>query len=364
MKLRADPSSFAPDATAGYAGLELLSTAVLVVDFEARVRWVNQSAEAMVDVSRRILQGQLARGLFNDPTPIDRLMDDAMSGQFETRRQSMLLRRPLREPLPVHVVATALHIDDTPLALELLPIEQQLKVNREERQLDMSEANRRLMRSLAHEIKNPLGGIRGAAQLLETELRTREEREYTGVIIAEADRLQGLVDRVLASHRAPRVVAELNIHEVCERVRSVILAEYPSGLLIERDYDASVPEFRGDREQLIQALLNVVRNAAQALRDRIAAGDACVQLRTRVAQQVTMLRRPNKLALDLRVIDNGPGIPEELKERVFDPLVSGREGGSGLGLSLAQEFIHQNGGTIDFESVPGRTDFRILLPLR
>jgi len=138
----------------------------------------------------------------------------------------------------------------------------------------------------------------------------------------------------------------------------------PNGLLIDRDYDASVPEFRGDREQLIQALLNVVRNAAQALHARIATGDACVQLRTRVAQQVTMLRRPCRLALDLRVIDNGPGIPEELKERVFDPLVSGRESGSGLGLSLAQEFIHQNGGTIDFESVPGRTDFRILLPLR
>jgi two-component system nitrogen regulation sensor histidine kinase GlnL len=364
MKLRADPSSFAPEAASAYAGLELLSTAVLVIDREGRVRWVNQSAESMVDVSRRILHGQLARGLFMDPAAVERLLDDTARHAFETRRQVMSLRRPLREPLPVHVVATALNIDDTPLALELLPIEQQLKVDREERQLDMGEASRRLMRNLAHEIKNPLGGIRGAAQLLETELRTREEREYTGVIIAEADRLQDLVDRVLASYRAPRVVAELNIHEVCERVRSVILAEYPNGLLIDRDYDASVPELRGDREQLIQALLNVVRNAAQALRARIAAGDACVQLRTRVAQQVTMLRRPCKLALDLRVIDNGPGIPEELKERVFDPLVSGREGGSGLGLSLAQEFIHQNGGTIDFESVPGRTDFRILLPLR
>jgi two-component system, NtrC family, nitrogen regulation sensor histidine kinase GlnL len=253
---------------------------------------------------------------------------------------------------------------ETPLLLELWPIEQQLKAHREERQLDLSEANRRLMRNLAHEIKNPLGGIRGAAQLLETELRTREEREYTGVIIAEADRLQTLVDRVLAMHRAPRVIADVNIHEVCERVRAVIMAEYPTGLLIDRDYDASVPEFRGDREQLIQALMNVVRNAAQALRGRITNGDASVQLRTRVAQQVTVFRRACKLALDLRVIDNGPGIPEDLKERVFDPLVSGREGGSGLGLSLAQEFIHQNGGAIDFESVPGRTEFRILLPLR
>jgi two-component system, NtrC family, nitrogen regulation sensor histidine kinase GlnL len=364
MKLRPAPNPRAPETAPAYAGLELLSTAVLVIDADGRVHWVNQSAEAMLELSRRILHGQLARGLFADPHVIDRLLDESSARAFGMRRQVMLLRRPLREALQVQVIATALYLDETPLLLELSQIEQQLKVNREERQIDMSEASRRLMRNLAHEIKNPLGGIRGAAQLLETELRTPEEREYTGVIIAEADRLQGLVDRVLASYRSPRVVADVNIHEVCERVRSVIMAQYPNGLLIERDYDASVPEFRGDQEQLIQALLNVVRNAAQALRERITAGDACVQLRTRVAQQVTMIRRPCKLALDLRVIDNGPGIPEELKERVFDPLVSGREGGSGLGLSLAQEFIHQNGGTIDFESVPGRTDFRILLPLR
>lgn len=364
MKQRFSPGFAAPESTKAYAGLELLSTAVLVIDADGRVRWVNQSGEAMLDLSRRVVQGQLARGLFADAAGIDRLLDESAAGAFEVRRRLMLLRRPLREALPVQVTATTLFQEETPLVLELWPIEQQLKVDREERQLDMSEASRRLMRNLAHEIKNPLGGIRGAAQLLETELRTLEEREYTGVIIAEADRLQGLVDRVLASHRAPRVVGELNIHEVCERVRSVITAEYPNGLLIERDYDASVPEFRGDREQLIQALLNVVRNAAQALQSRIAAGDACVLLRTRVAQQVTVIRRSCRLALDLRVIDNGPGIPDELKGRVFDPLVSGREGGSGLGLSLAHEFIHQNGGTIDFESVPGRTEFRILLPLR
>lgn len=364
MRSRPTPMPHPSEAAPAYAGLELLSTAVLVIDADGRVRWVNQSAEAMLDLSRRILQGQLARGLFAEPAVIDHLLDEASVGSFGMRRQAMLLRRPLRDPLQVQVIASALYVEDTPLLLELWPIDQQLKLNREERQLDLSEASRRLMRNLAHEIKNPLGGIRGAAQLLETELRTPEEREYTGVIIAEADRLQTLVDRVLGSHQVPRVVADLNIHEVCERVRSVIMAEYPNGLLIDRDYDASVPEFRGDREQLIQALLNVVRNAAQALHARIATGDACVQLRTRVAQQVTMLRRPCRLALDLRVIDNGPGIAEELKERVFDPLVSGRESGSGLGLSLAQEFIHQNGGTIDFESVPGRTDFRILLPLR
>jgi two-component system, NtrC family, nitrogen regulation sensor histidine kinase GlnL len=363
MKTSRWPETQAPQP-AIYAGLDLLSTAVLVIDGNGRIRWVNQSAESTLDVSRRILQGQLARGLFIESAAIDRLVDDAGARAFGVRRQVMTLRRPLRETLSVQVAATSLYMDETPLVLELQEIGKQMQVDREERQIDLSEANRRLMRNLAHEIKNPLGGIRGAAQLLQTELRTPDEREYTAVIIAEADRLQGLVDRVLASHRSPRVVSEMNIHEVCERVRSVILAEYPVGLAIERDYDASVPELRGDREQLIQALLNVVRNAAQALAPRVAAADARVQLRTRVAQQVTVFRRPCKLALDLRVVDNGPGIAEELKPRVFDPLVSGREDGSGLGLSLARDFVHQNGGTIDFESTPGRTEFRILLPLR
>ncbi|MBV8208537.1 MAG: PAS domain-containing sensor histidine kinase [Burkholderiaceae bacterium] len=361
---RASPAQDAPAPAPAYVGLELLSTAVLVVDAAGRVRWLNQSAEAMLDLSRRIVLGQLARGLFVDTSAVDRLLDEAQVGSFTARQLAMLLRRPLRPPLQVQAIATALYQDETPLLLELLPIEQQLRATREERQHDLSEASRRLMRNLAHEIKNPLGGIRGAAQLLQTELRTPEEREYTSVIISEADRLQALVDSVLGPPRAPRVIVDLNIHEVCERVRAVIQAEYPNGLLIDRDYDASVPDLRADREQLIQALLNVVRNAAQALQPRIEAGDARLQIRTRISQPIALLGRPCRLALDLRVIDNGPGIPEELRERVFDPLVSGREGGSGLGLSLAQELIHQNGGTIDFESVPGRTDFRILLPLR
>jgi two-component system nitrogen regulation sensor histidine kinase GlnL len=219
------------------------------------------------------------------------------------------------------------------------------------------------LRNLAHEIKNPLGGIRGAAQLLDDELPSAEQREYTRVIIAEADRLQALVDKVLAPHRAARVIADVNLHEVCERVRAVILAEFPRGLTIVRDYDASAPDFRGDREQLIQALLNIVRNAAEALEARMADGSATVELRTRIARQVTIARRPWRLALDLRVADNGPGIPEEIRPRVFDPLFSGREGGSGLGLTLAQAYVQQNDGLLEFESRPGRTEFRILLPV-
>jgi len=247
--------------------------------------------------------------------------------------------------------------------IELVEVEQQTRQEREERALDQAQANKELIRNLAHEIKNPLGGIRGAAQLLQMELESKSLTEYTQVIIHEADRLQALVDRLLAPHRRPHLVGDVNIHEVCERVRSLILAEFPKGLKVWRDYDTSLPEFRGDREQLIQAVLNIAHNAAQALSDRIASGDAVLTLRTRVARRVTINRHLHRLALVLHIEDNGPGIPEAIRDRIFYPLVSGREGGSGLGLTLAQTFVQQHQGTIECESEPGLTVFKILIPL-
>ncbi len=351
------------DARAGETELDLLAVAVLFVDRQGRVRRANPAAETTFDISRRLLEGHAARGLFVQANQIDELLADALAHGFAQRRIWLAVRRSLREPLPVLVIASAVSQGDIALVLELSDVRPQWRSRRDERRADGGEANRRLLRNLAHEIKNPLGGIRGAAQLLEAELRTAEQREFTRVIISEADRLQSLLDRVLAPHRGPRVVDELNIHEVCERVRALILAEFPSGLRIVRDYDASVPSIRGDREQLIQALLNVVRNSAQALTERIGQDEARIELRTRIARQVTFARRHCRLALDLRVIDNGPGVPEDIRERAFDPLVSGREGGSGLGLALAQGYIHEHEGMIDFESEPGRTEFRILLPL-
>jgi two-component system nitrogen regulation sensor histidine kinase GlnL len=243
------------------------------------------------------------------------------------------------------------------LLLEFRHIEQQLKIAREERLLDQSQANRELIRNLAHEIKNPLGGIRGAAQLLDRELERPNLHEYTQVIMKEADRLQSLMDRLLTPHRLPQP-APLNIHEVLERVRSLILAEYPHGISIRRDYDTSSPLLQGDKEQMIQVVLNVVRNAAQAMN-----GNGQITLRTRVARQVTLARRRYKHALELQINDTGPGIPEDMRERIFYPLVSGREGGSGLGLTLAQTFVNQHQGTITFESQPGNTCFTILLPV-
>jgi two-component system nitrogen regulation sensor histidine kinase GlnL len=171
------------------------------------------------------------------------------------------------------------------------------------------------------------------------------------------------VDRLLAPHRRPHVVVDVNIHEVCERVRSLILAEFPKGLRVVRDYDTSIPEFRGDREQLIQAVLNIAHNASSALAQRISGGDALLTLQTRIARQVTIGKQRYKLALELHVIDNGPGVPDSIKERIFFPLVSGREGGSGLGLTLAQTFVQQHQGLIECDSEPGKTDFKILIPL-
>jgi two-component system nitrogen regulation sensor histidine kinase GlnL len=229
--------------------------------------------------------------------------------------------------------------------------------------VDQIEVNKELLRNLAHEIKNPLGGIRGAAQLLQMDLIDKSLIEYTQVIIHEADRLQSLVDRLLAPHRQPHKLGIVNIHEICERVRQLILVEFPQGLTVVRDYDASIPEFQGDREQLIQALINIAHNAAQALEERIADGTASLTFRTRIDRQVLLGKARHKLALQLHVIDNGPGVPPEIKDRIFYPLVTGRAGGSGLGLSLAQNFVQQHGGIIECESAPGRTEFRMLIPL-
>ncbi|MGA2550482.1 MAG: nitrogen regulation protein NR(II) [Burkholderiaceae bacterium] len=347
-----------------FAGLDFLTSAVVILDADARVEHANAAAETLFEFSRKSLVSQRFSGLFLNGHVIEELFAEALEHQFSNKRLDLSLQRTHREPLHLHAIVTVWQDEPTtPVVLEMQEIDQQLKFDREERILDQSQANRELIRNLAHEIKNPLGGIRGAAQLLELELNAPEFREYTQVIIKEADRLQTLVDRLLAPHRRPHIVGEVNIHEVCERVRSVLLAEYPRGLAIERDYDTSIPEFRGDKEQLIQALLNIAHNGAQALREQIEAGTAEILLKTRIARQVTLAKIRYRLALELHVIDNGPGIPEDIKERIFFPLVSGREGGSGLGLTLAQTFIQQHHGLIECESRPGKTDFRIFLPL-
>ena len=347
-------------------GLDLLASAVIILDAESRIIYANAAAENLLENSFKALSHQKLTDLFLNGEKLTSVFRQAVEHQFADKRLDLVLERASRDPLQVHVIVTSLDSPDMPVLIELRENVQQLKLDREERIIDQSFANKELIRNLAHEIKNPLGGIRGAAQLLELELPERhlkELREYTQVIIKEADRLQTLVDRLLAPHRRPHIVGDVNIHEVCERVRSLIVAEFPVGLSIKRDYDLSVPEFRGDKEQLIQAVLNIAHNAAQALSERIKAGDAELVLQTRVARQVTLAKVRYRLALDLHIIDNGPGIPLDIQDRIFYPLVSGREGGSGLGLTLAQTFVQQHMGVIECESQPGNTDFRILIPL-
>lgn len=348
-------------------GLEALPTVVLVLDRRTlRIAFANPSAEAMLDISRRQLSQMPWGEIFPNASELATTITAIGEERFHATHLDTVLDRPGREPLHVHAIVGFLEGAPEFVLVELFENERQSRTDREERIHDLTAVNKQLIRNLAHEIKNPLGGIRGAAQLLEFELGERERdelREYTQVIIKESDRLQTLVDRLLEPHRHPHIVGDVNIHEVCERVRAVMLAEFPRGLTIERDYDVSVPDLRGDKEQLIQALLNIVRNAAQALRERIAQGDARIELRTRVARKVTIAKRLYRLALDLRVIDNGPGIPDDIRDRIFYPLVSGRDDGSGLGLTLAQTFIQQHDGMIEVDSRPGRTEFQILLPL-
>ncbi|GAC1414264.1 MAG: nitrogen regulation protein NR(II) [Burkholderiaceae bacterium] len=347
-------------------GLELLASAVLILDTDSRIWYANAAAEHLFETSARTLLGQKMADLFLNAAALDADFLQARANEFADKRQDLILERSGRNPLYVHVVVTALDDPKTPVLVELRENVQQLKLDREERLLEQSQANKELIRNLAHEIRNPLGGIRGAAQLLELELperHVRELREYTQVIIKEADRLQTLVDRLLAPHRRPHIVGDVNIHEVCERVRSLITAEFPSGLSIVRDYDLSVPDFRGDKEQLIQAVLNITHNAAQALSKRMESGDAQITVRTRIARQVTLAKARYRLALDLHIIDNGPGIPPDIHDRIFFPLVSGRNGGSGLGLTIAHTFVQQHQGVIECESWEGCTDFRILIPL-
>ena len=349
------PSSYAQ-------AFDLLATLVAVVRTDGVVVFANAALEDVMGVSRRNIEGAALSGYFTETQSFDNALQGAQSNAFATMRYDAHLRRPLQDPLPVHVIVAPTDVPGEVL-VELLPLEQQTRQGREERLIDQAQANKELIRNLAHEIKNPLGGIRGAAQLLQMEVESKDLIEYTQVIIHEADRLQVLVDRLLAPHRRPHVVGDVNIHEVCERVRSLILAEFPKGLTVVRDYDTSIPEFRGDREQLIQAVLNIVHNAAQALADRMIDGDAQIVLRTRINRQITFGKQRYRLALELHVVDNGPGIPEEIKDRLFFPLVSGRDGGSGLGLNLAQTFVQQHHGLIECDSVPGRTDFKILIPL-
>lgn len=345
-----------PSPSTPFDGLELLTTAIVLVDADLVIRYVNPGAEHLFALSRRKLVGMPLSQVLGTSNSLAATLDSALRTQWSYTGHDLTITRADGEPVQLDYTVGQVQAAGLRLLLELRPIQAQLRVAREEQLLQQQQANRELIRNLAHEIRNPLGGIRASAQLLQAELDCAQLREFTEVIIAEADRLQELMNRLLSSHRMMRP-QPTNIHDVLERVRRLILAEFPA-LDLVRDYDLSLPEFAADSEQLIQATLNIVRNAAQALNGR-----GQIRLRTRIARKVTLAKRRYKLALELQIIDNGPGVPSEIHQQIFYPLVTGRDGGSGLGLSLAQGIIEQHLGMIEMESRPGYTCFTIRLPI-
>ncbi len=338
------------------SGLECLATGVVMLDADGRIAYVNPAAETLLGVSAVLLVGEEAAQAFDSSPDLLSAIQTARSEEEVVIEYELDLVLNGHPPIRVGCSISPLEQPQDAVLIELRSVDPQLRIARLERARMQQEANRELLRNLAHEIKNPLGGIRGAAQLLERELPRESLREYTQVIIKESDRLQSLMERLLTPHRTPHFGA-VNIHEVLERVRSLILAETP-GVTLRRDYDFSLPEIHADAEQLIQAMLNIARNAVQAMH-----GQGEITFKTRVARQITLERRRYRLGMSVEIIDNGPGIPDEIREQIFYPLVSGREGGSGLGLAVAQTLIAQNHGTIDCDSRPGHTAFTTFLPI-
>lgn len=352
----------APVPIPEFAGLDLLSSAVVLLDDNLALLYLNPAAENLFAVSSRQMVGKPLATLLGDSKGLTTALDNALRNRWSYTGQNLVMQRPTAinesdENLHLDCTVTPVETGDVRVLMEFRPIDQQIKLAREERLLEQQQANRELIRNLAHEIKNPLGGIRGSAQLLERELDNPQLHEYTQVIIKESDRLQDLMNRLLTSHRLMQPTA-VNIHEILERVRRLVHAEFAK-VKVVRDYDSSLPDLIGDREQLIQAILNITRNAAQAM-----GGDGEIVFRSRAQRQVTLSKKRHRLALEICIIDNGPGIPDDIRERIFYPLVTGRDGGSGLGLTLAQSFIHQHEGTIEVDSRPGRTCFTLLLPIK
>jgi two-component system nitrogen regulation sensor histidine kinase GlnL len=340
-----------------------LSTGIVVLDAQLCPIYANVSAQDVMASSLRHARGRPFSELFYDPRQLLEVLRRSLD-KLETCTQHELLLKAVgsaahREPSLVDLIVTPLEgqATGTYLLLELTDATQRQRITRDNQILADMDASRLMVRQLAHEVKNPLGGVRGAAQLLDKELANPALREYTAVIIAEADRLAALVDS-MAGGSGPLRKELFNIHEVCEHVVKLIRAEAPAAVSVERDYDPSLPDGRFDRHQVVQALLNVARNAMQAV-----GAHGRIVVRTRVRSGVNIGRQRHRLVVVIEVEDNGPGVPPDLIKTLFLPLVTGRSNGSGLGLAVAQDLATRHGGIIEFTSQPGRTVFSLLLPL-
>lgn len=343
--------------------LDNLTTATILLNAELRLEYMNPAAEMLLAVSGQRSHGQFISELFTEsPEALSSLRQAVEHAHPFTKREAMLTSLSGQTITVDYAVTPILNRAQTLLLLEVHPRDRLLRITKEEAQLSKQETTKLLVRGLAHEIKNPLGGIRGAAQLLARELPDDGLRDYTNVIIEEADRLRNLVDRMLGSNKLPSL-SMTNIHEVLERVASLIEAEAQGSITLVRDYDPSIPDLLIDREQLIQAVLNIVRNALQALSSQSDLRLGRISLRTRTLRQFTIGHTRHRLVVKMEIIDNGPGIPPELQETIFYPMVSGRPDGTGLGLAITQNIISQHQGLIECESHPGHTVFSIFLPL-
>ncbi len=339
--------------------IDSLSTAVLCIDDGLRIKFLNSAAEQLLGFSsRKALQMRLTRAVNISDTLFARIREAITTGQPYTDRQVTI------EPHGQDAVLVDCHLSpvrtkqiERGLILEINAVDRPLRIARDEAMLTQHEHAQSLIRGLAHEIKNPLGGLRGAAQLLERQLPDEALHEYTSIIIREADRLQSLIDRMLGPTTRPKRDA-INLHEILEHVRKITIAGAPSGVQFMFDYDPSIPECLTDRDRLVQVLLNIVGNALQAL-----GKTGSIEFRSRIAHNYTIAGKRHPLVASIQINDNGPGIPDALMDQIFFPMVTGTAGGTGLGLSIAQSMMNQIGGLIECQSEPGDTTFTILIPL-
>ncbi|MBR9912921.1 MAG: PAS domain-containing protein [Gammaproteobacteria bacterium] len=338
-----------------------LNVSLVTVDCNLRILYLNPSAEMLLAISGSKAINKPFLSHFRDGgTPAEVIFQAARTNSQFTKRQAQWVLHN-GQKLTVDYSVTPLPEGDG-MIIEIMPLDRLLRISREETLISSQETTRHLVRSLAHEIKNPLGGIRGAAQLLARELASPHHEEFTQIIIEETDRLCNLVDRMLGPRQLPNF-KPTNIHEVLEHIARVMVAECGSKIQIQRDYDPSIPEFTMDAELIIQALLNIARNAMQALLEAGGEQDSMITLRTRVQRQFTINRQYHHLVCRIDIEDNGPGIPAAIVSDIFYPMISGRAEGTGLGLAISQHLVQQHQGLIECESQPGQTIFSIYLPL-
>jgi two-component system nitrogen regulation sensor histidine kinase GlnL len=341
--------------------LDALTTGVILLDENLCVLQANVAAQGLMAVGVNQARGRRLMDLMVDGQLFEDVLRRALVTGEVCQECELAVRTwaSPREAQWVDATVTPLlsPAADQRLLLEWVDAAPRTRLTRDQELRARLEGSRMMTRQLAHEIKNPLGGMRGAAQLLSRELTDPSLREYTGIIIKEADRLTTLVDSMSNPAGPPRK-ALTNVHEPCEHVRSLLIAEAPRGVEIERDYDPSLPEGFFDRDQIVQALLNLARNALQAVGSR---GRIVLRTRTQTHAHIGLVR--HRLVARIEVVDDGPGVPDSIRSTLFYPLVTARPEGSGLGLAVSQELVTRNGGQIEFESEPGRTVFAILLPL-